>query len=301
VPRSRRARYVSVVPIGCAFGFLMASVVASILYGQLDSEAMTSWGWRIPFLLAAPMSLLGIYIRSRLDETPDFAKAKDAGAVQKAPVIEVFRSHWKTLLRTLAVMGVNATGYYLVLGYMATYLEVEVGLTPFRASVIMTTSLIVYLPLLYLGAVLADRYGRKRVLLASASIFLVLSFPIFLLLGSSGFVGVMALQVILVATFSLNDSTFATFFAESFPTNVRLSGFAMPFNIGVALFGGTAPLVAAWLITRTGNSTMPAFVMMFVAALGVAALLLTRETPPAQRAPEGTVQRAPEGDGVPGP
>lgn len=285
VPRSRRARYVSVVPIGCALGFLMASMVASLLYGQLDTEAMNSWGWRIPFLLAAPMSLLGIYIRSRLDETPDFTKAKDAGAVQKTPVVEVFRRHWRTLLRTLAVMGVNATGYYLVLGYMATYLEVEVGLTPFRASVIMTTSLIVYLPLLYLGAILADRYGRKRVLLASALIFLLLSFPIFLLLGSSGFVGAMALQILLVATFSLNDSTFATFFAESFPTSVRLSGFAMPFNIGVALFGGTAPLVAAWLITRTGNSTMPAFVMMFVAALGVAALLATKETPPGKSVP----------------
>lgn len=279
-PPARRARYISAVPIGCALGFLAASVVASGLHGALDDTAMASWGWRVPFLLAAPMTLLGIYLRTRIDETPVFLAAQEQGEISKVPALDVFRLHWKPLLRTIAIMGINATGYYLVLGYMATYLEVQVGLTSFQASIIMTTSLIIYLPLLYCGASLADRFGRKRVLMASALGFLTLSYPIFLLLGVSGFAGAMALQLVLVATFSLNDSTFATYFTEAFPANVRFSGFALPFNIGVALFGGTGPLIAAWLITRTGDNAMPAFVMMAVAAIGVTALLSARETAP---------------------
>lgn len=279
-PPARRARYISAVPIGCALGFLAASVVASGLHGMLDDAAMASWGWRVPFLLAAPMTLLGIYLRTRIDETPVFLAAQEQGEISKIPALDVFRLHWKPLLRTIAIMGINATGYYLVLGYMATYLEVQVGLSSFQASIIMTTSLIVYLPLLYCGASLADRFGRKRILMASAVGFLTLSYPIFLLLGVSGFAGAMALQLMLVAIFSLNDSTFATYFTEAFPANVRFSGFALPFNIGVALFGGTGPLIAAWLITRTGDNAMPAFVMMAVAAIGVTALLSARETAP---------------------
>jgi len=279
-PADKRARYISAVPIGCAIGFLAASTVASILNGQLGSDAMAEWGWRIPFLLAAPMTLIGIYLRTRIHETPVFLATQEKGELTKLPALVVFRKHWRPLLRTLAVMGINATGYYLVLGYMQTYLEVEVGLSAFEASIIMTTSLLVYLPLLYAGAYLADRFGRKTVLMASAVIFLALSYPIFLLLGVSGFAGAMALQLVLVATFSLNDSTFATYFTEAFPANVRFSGFAIPFNFGVALFGGTGPLLAAWLIAETGNNTMPAFVMMAVAAMGVVALFFTKETKP---------------------
>lgn len=280
-PADKRARYISAVPIGCAIGFLAASTVATVLNGQLGPDAMAEWGWRIPFLLAAPMTLIGIYLRTRIHETPVFLKAQEKGELTKLPGLVVFRKHWKPLLRTLAVMGINATGYYLVLGYMQTYLEVEVGLSGFEASIIMTTSLLIYLPFLYAGAYLADRFGRKTVLMASAVIFLTLSYPIFLLLGAGGgFAAAMALQILLVATFSLNDSTFATYFTEAFPANVRFSGFAIPFNFGVALFGGTGPLVAAWLIAETGNNTMPAFVMMAVALLGVIALFFTKETKP---------------------
>lgn len=279
-PPHRRARFLSVVPIGCALGFLVASMVSSLLYGQLDSEAMTSWGWRIPFLLAAPMTLIGVYLRSRIDETPVFEEAKEQGTLVKQPVPEVFRKHWKVLVRTIAVMGINATGYYLVLGYMATYLEVQVGLSAFQASIIMTTALIVYLPFLYIGASLADKIGRKKVLLVSAAGFLLLSYPVFSLLEESSFAGAMALQILMVAIFSMNDSTFPTYFSEAFPASVRYSGFALPFNIGVALFGGTAPLLADYLINSTGNATMPAFMMIGVAAIGLTALLSARETAP---------------------
>lgn len=279
-PKAKRARFISAIPISCAAGFLAASVVASILYGQLDAQTMNDWGWRIPFLLAAPMTVVGVLLRSRIDETPVFKEAQEAGTIAKTPMKDVFVKHWKPLICMIAIMGINASGYYLVLGYMATYLEVQVGLSAFHASIIMTTALIVYLPLLFVGATLADKYGRKPVLLTGSLGFLLLSFPIFLLMGSAGFVVAMALQLLLVMIFALNDSTFPTYFSESFPASVRFSGFALPFNIGVALFGGTAPLLAEWLIDVTGSGIMPAFVVMGVALLGTIALIFSKETAP---------------------
>ncbi|PTT70786.1 MFS transporter [Arthrobacter sp. HMWF013] len=279
-PADKRARYISSVAIGCAVGFLAASVVSTLLNGLLDEDAMNTWGWRIPFLLAAPMTLVGVYLRNRIDETPVFRAAQEKGELAKLPLVVLFREHWRALLRTLAIMGVNATGYYLVLGYMQTYLEVEVGLSGFEASIIMTTSLLVYLPMLYGGAYLSDRFGRKTMLMANAVLFLVLSYPIFLLLGISGFAAAMAIQILFVGIFSLNDSTIACFFTESFPAKVRYSGSAIPTNVGVAIFGGTGPLVASWLIAQTGDNTMPAFVMMFVALIGAVALIFTKETKP---------------------
>src|SRR5699024_4653328 len=99
-------------------------------------------------------------------------------------------------------------------------------------------------------------------------------------LEESSFAGAMALQILMVAIFSMNDSTFPTYFSEAFPASVRYSGFALPFNIGVALFGGTAPLLADYLINSTGNAIMPAFMMIGVAAIGFTALLSARETAP---------------------
>jgi len=279
-PARKRARYISAIPISCAFGFLAASALASVLYGQLDETAVVAWGWRVPFLLAAPMTLVGIWLRSRVEETPVFKEAQDNGSLSRTPTQDVFRLHWKLLLRMIAVMGINAAGYYLVLGYMATYLETQVGLSAFQASMTMTIALLAYLPLLFLGATLADKLGRKPVLLTGSLAFLFLSIPIFLLMENAGFAVALMLQLFLVFIFSLNDSTFPTFFSEAFPANVRFSGFALPFNIGVALFGGTAPLVADSLVHATGNSLMPAFVVMTVSLLGTVALFLSSETAP---------------------
>ncbi|MEU6579085.1 MFS transporter [Streptomyces sp. NPDC046805] len=279
-PPARRARYVSFIPIGNAAGLLIASLLTTGLYSMLGTEAVQSWGWRIPFLLGVPLTLIGWYIRRKIDETPDFLELQGDDARSEAPVLAGLREHWKTMLRLVCVMGVNAGAYYLVLSYMASYIEQEVHLSSFYSSLIVTIGLVLYLPALYLCASLADKVGRKPVLIANSILFLTLSYPAFLLLGQNGFVTALIVQILMTTMFALNDSTFATFFIESFPAKVRFSGFAIPFNFGVALFGGTTPLLASWLIDRTGVATSPAFIVMAIAALCLGALLLSPETSP---------------------
>ncbi|MFJ4175222.1 MFS transporter [Microbacterium sp. NPDC089696] len=284
-PIRQRARWISAVPIGSATGFLLASFTSTGLHAALPEDAMLEWGWRVPFLLSAPLTLIAWYIRTRMEESPVF-RAMEKAVEDKAvvapvnPLRSLFRDHWRTVIRMLLIMAINACGYYLVLTYMATYLEQEVGLSGLDSNVIVTVALVVYLPLLYLFATMADRYGRKRILMISSILFVLVTLPAFLVLGSTGFVGALIVQLLLVAIFAMNDGVFATLFVESFPTSVRFSGFALPFNVGNALFGGLAPLTAAWLIEVTGAPTAPAFIVIALAVVAIIALLRTPETKP---------------------
>lgn len=266
--------------MGSAAGFMLASALASWLHGFLSPEDMLSWGWRVPFIVGGVMTLIGWIIRQALEETPDFESMRSADGIAEAPVKSLLRSHWKLVLSLLCIVAVNHAGYYIVLAYMATYLEVERGFAASQAGAITTIALIVYLPIVYACAAASDRCGRRKLLFASSILFLLASYPAFALLPSAGFTTALLVQLFLVTVLALNDATFAAFFIESFPANVRFSGFALPFNVGAAVFGGAAPLLAEWLIRTTGNGFMPAFIMMGVAALSLPALCAVRETAP---------------------
>jgi MHS family proline/betaine transporter-like MFS transporter len=248
----------------------------------------------VPFLLAAVLTIVVRYIRSKVSDSPVRKKMEKEESVATAPLRDLVRGHWKSMLRMLFIMAVNASGYYLVLTYMVTYIEVELGLSAFQSSVILSLALILYLPLIFLGAWLSDSFGRRRLLIVNAVGFILISYPAFVLLGQSGFLGVLLIQISLVALFSLNDSTFAVYFIEAVPPQVRLSGFSIPFNFGNAIFGGTAPFIATWLISLTDNSYAPAFLIMGLSLLGLIALLFQGDPydPKAARADAEAERRA---------
>jgi MHS family proline/betaine transporter-like MFS transporter len=257
---------------------MLASGVASALHGALNQADMLSWGWRIPFLAGGVLTVFGFIIRQRIEETPVFAAAVQHDEVAAAPLSVLFRHHWRTMLQLLCIMAMSQVGYYLMLAYMATYLELVVGLSASQAGVIVAVSLLIYLPLLYLSATAGDLLGRQTMLLTSSILFVVFTYPLFLMLGQAGFWTALSIQFVIVSVYSLHDASMGAYLLESFPTNVRLSGFALPFNLSAAAFGGTAPLLAEWLIQGTGVKEMPAFIMMAFAAASVPALLRPSNT-----------------------
>jgi len=279
-PPLQRARYVSIVPMGSAAGFMLASALTSWLHGYLDINDMLRWGWRIPFVVGGVLTLAGWFVRQGLEETPDFENLQNEDAIAEAPLKALFRNHLKLAVSLLCIVAVAQAGYYIVLAYMATYLEVGLGFSATQAAAITTIALVAYLPFLYLCAAASDRFGRRAMLFASSILFLLGSYPAFVVLASGGFVTALVVQLFLVAILAFNDSTVATFFLESFPAKIRFSGFALPYNVGAAIFGGAAPMLAEWLIQFTGNEKVPAFMMMGVAALSLPALMLVHETAP---------------------
>ena len=277
-PPNKRGLFAAVVPASTAAGLLLGSLLAALLSGLLSDSQMTGWGWRLPFLLAAPMGLIGRYIRTKLEDTPAFRELAQQDDVVKAPASSLFRNYWKPLLLAVGAVLLNAVGFYVILSYMPTYLSEEIGLGKTESYLATTIALVTYIGFILLVGMASDRYGRKKVLITASVSFVLLTVPAFMLLNSKNFLVILLVQILLGGMLTLNDGTLPSFLAELFPTKVRYSGFAVSFNLSNALFGGTAPFMATLLIAWTGSDLAPAWYLMAAAVVSLVAVALARET-----------------------
>lgn len=277
-PANRRGLYAAVVPASTATGLLLGSLMAALLTGLLEPEQMQSWGWRLPFLLAAPMGLIGRYIRTKLEDSPVFTElAKEDNAV-KAPVSSLFKNHWRQLIQAVGAVLLNAVGFYVILSYMPTYLSQELGLDETASYVATTVALVTYIGFIFITGMLSDRFGRKKILMCASISFVLLTIPAFMLLSTGNFLVIILVQILLGAMLTLNDGTLPSYLAEMFPTRVRYSGFAVSFNLSNALFGGTAPFVATVLIATSGSVLAPGWYLMGAAVISLIAVACSVET-----------------------
>lgn len=277
-PEGKRGRYAAIVPGSTATGLLAGSLMAATLTGVLSDGQMESWGWRLPFLLAAPLGLIGHYIRTRLEDTPAFRELADQDEVIQAPAMDLFRNHWRALLIAAGAVLFNAAGFYVILSYMPTYLSEELGLNVTLSFIATTVALVTYIGFIFATGALSDRFGRRKVLIAASVAGIILTVPMFMLLSTMNFLIIVAVQIVLGAALTLNDGSLPSFLAEIFPTDVRYSGFAVSFNLSNALFGGTAPFLSTWLISVSGNDLAPGFYLMGAAVISLIAVAIARET-----------------------
>lgn len=277
-PPSRRGFYTSMVPASTAAGLLAGSLMSALLFSQLTGAQLHGWGWRLPFLLAFPLGLVGLYIRLKLEDTPRFRELEARHHVEATPTRELFTTYRKPILRAFGATCLNAVGFYLILSYMPTYLITEMGMDESASFLANSIALFAYIFLIFLMGTLSDRLGRKTALIAASILFIALTVPLFQMLDGAGFWMIVLIQVIFGALLTVNDGTLPCFLAEVFPTRVRYSGFAFSFNTANALFGGTAPFVATWLISVTGSKAAPAWFLVAAAAVALIAMLSSRET-----------------------
>ncbi len=273
-PSKRRGIFVSMVPASTAVGLLFASLFVAVLTTTLSPEQMASWGWRIPFLLAAPLGLIGMYIRIKLEDSPEFLEAEEQLEVQAVhPLRTLITHHRKAVVVGICVTALNAVGFYLLLSYLPTYLTETLKMTSGRAFAINVVTLIVYVASIFFMAQVSDKIGRKTVLIAAGLLFVLMVVPLFSALDSQLSFIPFFVAVNLGILLTINDGTLPAFLTEIFPVEVRFTGFAFVFNISNAVFGGTAPFVATFLIKSTGSSLAPAFYLMGAAILAIVAML----------------------------
>ena len=272
----RRGLFTSIVPASTATGLLLGSLFATALHSLLSDAAMQGWGWRIPFLLAAPLGLIGRYIRVHLEDSPTYTAMVAESATQtqqRTPLRQLFHEHWKTLLVSFGVASLNAVAFYVLLSYMPTYLSEELGMPTEQAFMASSITLAFYVACIFLMGHISDAVGRKKMLIFACVLFITASVPLFAVLDVATFWTIVLVEMAFVAMLTMNDGTLPTFLSESFPTEVRYSGFAISFNLANALLGGTAPFICTWLISVTGSVLAPAFYLAGISVLALGAMI----------------------------
>jgi MHS family proline/betaine transporter-like MFS transporter len=277
-PDERRGFLVSWLEFSTLIGFVLGSTLVLFLTTVLPDEAMTSWGWRIPFLLAGPLGIVGLYIRLRLEDTPEFRALKETGEVSQSPFRETLVENWKQILQVGGLVIIQNIGFYVVLSYMTTYFQDPLGFSATAASLSTTITLLVGMVLIPPLGALSDRIGRKPLLLASCIGYAVLTYPLFLLLNTGSLFAAILAQVALGALLAVFISTSIAALTELFPTRVRYGGFSIGYNFSVAIFGGSSPYLAQYLVSTTGNPISPAFIVIGGAVATLLVVLTVRET-----------------------
>ncbi|MFC0447165.1 MFS transporter [Rhodococcus jostii] len=279
-PDRKRGFCGSFLEFGTLGGYALGAIVVLVVELFSSDPFMSTWGWRIPFLIAGPMGLIGLYLRTKLEETPVFRELDAEGEVESTPTHEfkdLVTEYWKPLLLLGGlVIALNVTNYTL-LSYMPTYLETQIGLTSTASLTLFIVGQLVMMAVIPFAGGLSDRVGRKPLWYGSLVGLIVLAVPMYLLMRQ-GFGWAILAFAVLGLLYVLQLSTISATFPAMFPTHVRFAGFAIAYNVSTSLFGGTAPAVNELLIEWTGNTLMPAFYMMAACGVGLVALYFVTET-----------------------
>ncbi|EPH40124.1 glycine betaine/L-proline transporter ProP [Streptomyces aurantiacus] len=282
-PDKKRGFLGSWLEFGTLAGYIGGAGLVTLMTALLSSEDLQSWGWRIPFLIAGPMGLIGLYLRMRLEETPAFAAELEKAhqgeqARPKVRVRDMVTGQWRALLLCMGLVLVFNVTDYMLLSYMPSYLTSELNYDETHGLlVILVVMALMMCAQPFVGA-LTDRVGRRPVIAAGCAGFLLLSVPALLLIRDGSLwaigLGLSALGLLLVCFTASMPSALPALF----PTPVRYGSLSIGFNVSVSVFGGTTPLVVTALIGATGDVMMPAYYMMAAAVVGGVAVWYMAES-----------------------
>lgn len=272
-PRTKRGLYGSWQSFTVALGLLAGAGLAATLATVLSKEALTDWGWRVPFLLALPLGLVALWLRLRLDETPNFSKVQQEAA-PPADKAEVAKAIGLGIGR---LMGWSAAGYtFLVV--MPSYLQATLHATFQQALVATVLANLGFAVSILPAGWLSDRIGRRPVMVTGAALVVVLAFPLMNLLqdkeSSNAAKGFAVFAAGLVV--GLMAGPGPAMLAEMFPTRARYTGLGLAYSLSNAVFSGSAGLIITELIKRTKNVDIPAYYVVVTCAVSVIALLTLR-------------------------
>lgn len=280
-PPGRRAFHGSWQFFTQFLGALLASAVGTLLNIGVSEDALTTWGWRIPFLLTLPLGLVGLYLRLRLDETPEFATADHERNSDKAPLLVTLREHRRTLALIVCLIISGTTATYMIEAFFPAYLVEEVGLPQMQMFAAMLIGMSLLVALIPLWGWLSDRTGRRKpFLIASPAGLALFGVPIYWLLLQGHLPTTIAAYVALAVALSPSLGVLATVMADLFPTEVRYSGLSLAYSTPVSLFGGFTPLILTGIIGASGNPLSAGVYLAGTAVISLIGAVLIRETGP---------------------
>ncbi|MFD0556943.1 metabolite-proton symporter [Stackebrandtia endophytica] len=256
-PRHRRGLFGSIATIGTYSGTVLSSVIFA-LFAMMPEATFMAWGWRIPFLLSILVIAVGIYVRLRLEETPEFKRVERADKTTKAPLLDMFRYEWRSVLLVLGIVAAPFTATYAYQTYSLSYMDTELGVSGATGTLAVAIAAFLAMFVVPLMGALSDKVGRRPILIAGTLISALFAFPFFMLLNTGnrnliilamiGGIGIGVPTILGVQGVLLS---------ELFSTANRFTGFSVSREIGSILFAGATPFVAASLVAASGGQSWP--------------------------------------------
>ncbi|MGI5350426.1 MFS transporter [Streptomyces sp. CA-250714] len=292
-PDKRRGYFGSFLELGTLIGYTGAAGLVLVLNTVLGDEQMLAWGWRIPFLIGGPIGVVGLYLRTKLDETPAFqqqqAQSAEAGTdaaggpklsedMPRKKFTAIFTEQWPMLLLCIALVAAYNITDYMLLSYMPAYLTDALDYKHSMELVAAIIAMVAMAVVIQRVGNLADRFGRKPLLMAGMGGFAVLTIPVFVLFQQGSFAAVIVGLLLLGAPLVCLLGTMSATLPALFPTEVRYGSLSVGYNVSTSLFGGTAPMVMAYLVDSTGDKLAPAYYASGAAVLGIIAVAFMKET-----------------------
>ncbi|CZW93433.1 MFS transporter [Enterobacter hormaechei] len=256
-PEKRKGFFGSIPQAGVTIGMLMATFIVSLMT-LFSEEDFLSWGWRIPFLLSSVLVILGLWIRKDIDETPDFQKVKKSGQVAKAPLRDTIKHHWREVLIAAGLKVVETAPFYIFSTFVVSYATTTLTYQKSQALEAVTLGALVATIMIPLMGLLSDRVGRQRMYAVSVFLLGLFIVPWFMLLNTGTTWGIVLATVIAFGVlWAPVTAVLGTLCSEIFSANVRYTGITLGYQLGAALAGGTAPLIATGLLAKYDGDWVP--------------------------------------------
>ncbi|RWR02627.1 MFS transporter [[Pantoea] beijingensis] len=281
-PKRKRGFYAAINNIGPVFGFIASAGMLLLVSALLSKEDFYSWGWRIPFIASIALLIVGIFVRSRVAESPVFEQTAAKRAVQRSPdqspAMRLFTQYPKQLLLVSGANICHFSTFYLFTVFSLSYGQKELGLSnSFVLSVVMA-SICTHLVAVPLSGALADTIGRRRTMFIGFAVTALSAFPFWYLYSSASFLPMLAGACALMIGYGLVYGAAPSFTGEAFGPSARFTGFAMATNIGGIIGGGSAPIIGAFLLDHYGTPYAIAWYMVALAVISATCTYLSAET-----------------------
>lgn len=269
-PLKKRGFITSFAATGANLGFLFATLTLMALHFIFPAELIKAWAWRLPFLLIGLPGSIIIYYRFKLSETRVYSQLKKNHHLESKPFAVALKYAPYQLLKILGLTCMGATFYYVFFGYMPTYLEHYIGFSMVHALSLESIILVIMLLTVPLAGICGDYFTRRNMLMLTAMGIMLFALPCFYLLHTKSLpLAMLSLGLAMVLS-SMEQGNTLTAAVENCPENVRYSGIAFSYNLGNALFGGTAPLIVSVLAEKV-NPITPAYYLIFMAGVSLIA------------------------------
>jgi len=270
-PSGRRGFYASWQQASQAAAFLLGAVVNGIIAKLVSTASLEAWAWRVPFLFGLLIAPVGLYIRSRVDETEAFILHKREQP-SGSPLALTLTVHRRPLLTAMGIAVLYGVSMYILLLYMPTYGVRQLKLTPSDALLASSVAGAVLLALAPVTGGISDRLGRRPLMLTSALLFALCTYPAFVLLSRYQTLWTLVVvQSFFAVLISIYTGPAIAAFGELFPTGVRSTGVALAYNLTITFVGGFAPFIVTWLIAVTASALAPA---LYVSAAAIVSALV---------------------------